>query len=99
MTISVKEQLERIKSGAEEVLPEAELVRKLERSVATGKPLRVKMGFDPSAPDIHLGHAVGLRKLRIFQARRVARQCRRIGRCDMPSGAGLLRPDHRATDC
>ena len=67
MTKPVQEQLERIKSGSEEVLPEAELVKKLERSVATGKPLRVKMGFDPSAPDIHLGHAVGLRKLRIFQ--------------------------------
>lgn len=64
---SVEEQLEAIKSGTEEVLPEEELVKKLERSLASGKPLRVKMGFDPSAPDIHLGHTVGLRKLRTFQ--------------------------------
>jgi tyrosyl-tRNA synthetase len=64
---SVAEQLEAIKSGTEEILPEEELVQKLERSVASGKPLRVKMGFDPSAPDIHLGHTVGLRKLRVFQ--------------------------------
>ena len=64
---SVGEQLEAIKSGTEEVLPEAELLQKLERSVASEKPLRVKMGFDPSAPDIHLGHTVGLRKLKTFQ--------------------------------
>jgi tyrosyl-tRNA synthetase len=67
MAGSVREQLERIRSGAEEILPEDELVKKLERSLAEGRPLRVKMGFDPSAPDIHLGHAVGLRKLRTFQ--------------------------------
>ncbi len=60
-------QLEVIGSGAEEVLPQEELVRKLERSVRTGAPLRVKQGFDPTAPDIHLGHTVGLRKLRQFQ--------------------------------
>jgi tyrosyl-tRNA synthetase len=67
MTVPVREQLERIRAGAEEIIPEDELVRKLERSLASGEPLRVKMGFDPSAPDIHLGHAVGLRKLRVFQ--------------------------------
>jgi len=67
MTVPVREQLERIRTGTEEVLPEEELVRKLERSAASGTPLRIKMGFDPSAPDIHLGHAVGLRKLRTFQ--------------------------------
>jgi tyrosyl-tRNA synthetase len=67
MTIPVREQLARIRERTEELIPEEELARKLERSVATGAPLRVKMGFDPSAPDIHLGHAVGLRKLRAFQ--------------------------------
>jgi tyrosyl-tRNA synthetase len=63
----VREQLEAIKAGTEDVLPEEELVKKLERAVAEGTSLRVKMGFDPSAPDIHLGHTVGLRKLRVFQ--------------------------------
>ena len=63
----VREQLEAIRLGTEEIVPEEDLVRKLERFVATKEPLRVKMGFDPSAPDIHLGHAVGLRKLRLLQ--------------------------------
>ena len=67
MHAKVREQLETIRLGTEEIVPEEDLVRKLERFVATGKPLRVKMGFDPSAPDIHLGHAVGLRKLRVLQ--------------------------------
>ena len=60
-------QLAVIRAGTEEILPEAEFVRKLERSLATGTPLRVKQGFDPTAPDIHLGHTIGLRKLRAFQ--------------------------------
>jgi len=63
----VREQLDAIRLGTEEIVPEEDLVKKLERFVATKKPLRVKMGFDPSAPDIHLGHAVGLRKLRLLQ--------------------------------
>lgn len=62
-----EQQLEIIRSGAEEVIPEAELLQKLRKSVLTGRPLRIKQGFDPTAPDIHLGHAVGLRKLRQFQ--------------------------------
>lgn len=65
--MSPEEQLKIIRSGAEEIIPEAELLKKLEKSVRTGQPLRVKQGFDPTAPDIHLGHAVGLRKLRQFQ--------------------------------
>jgi tyrosyl-tRNA synthetase len=64
---SPREQLEILKLGTEEILPEAELLKKLERAVRTGTPLRVKQGFDPTAPDIHLGHAVGLRKLLQFQ--------------------------------
>jgi tyrosyl-tRNA synthetase len=63
----LERQLAVIRVGTEEILPEAEFVRKLERSIATGAPLRVKQGFDPTAPDIHLGHTIGLRKLRAFQ--------------------------------
>src|SRR6476659_10151270 len=65
--LSVREQLERIKRGAEQIVPEAELREKLKRSVATGKPLRVKYGIDPTGIDVHLGHTVPLRKLRLFQ--------------------------------
>jgi tyrosyl-tRNA synthetase len=67
MPVAVREQLAAIRAGTAEIIPENDLARKLERSAAAGKPLRVKMGFDPSAPDIHLGHAVGMRKLRVFQ--------------------------------
>ncbi|HZI89485.1 MAG TPA: tyrosine--tRNA ligase, partial [Candidatus Polarisedimenticolia bacterium] len=63
----VERQLEVIRSGVEELIPEEELVRKLERSLQTRTPLRIKQGFDPTAPDIHLGHTIGLRKLRQFQ--------------------------------
>lgn len=62
-----EEQLERLAAGTEEILPEGELLRRLQQSAAERRPLRVKQGFDPTAPDIHLGHAVGLRKLRQFQ--------------------------------
>ena len=65
--ISVKEQLNIIKRGTEEILPEKELVDKLERSIKSGKPLIVKLGCDPSTPDLHIGHGVVLRKLRHFQ--------------------------------
>ena len=64
---AVGEQLEIIRRGAVEVLPEEELVRKLERSREAGTPLIVKQGFDPTRPDLHIGHAVSLRKLREFQ--------------------------------
>ncbi len=60
-------QLEQIRRGVEEIIPEEDLVRKLERSLKTGKPLIVKLGCDPSRPDLHIGHAVVLRKLRQFQ--------------------------------
>ena len=63
----VERQLEVIRSGIEELIPESEMAKKLERSIATKTPLRVKQGFDPTAPDIHLGHTIGLRKLRQFQ--------------------------------
>lgn len=61
------EQLRIIKRGTEEIISEPELLEKLKKSRDTGKPLRVKAGFDPTAPDLHLGHCVLLRKLREFQ--------------------------------
>lgn len=64
---SVAEQLEIIRSNVVDLLPEEDLIKKLERSVATGKPLTIKLGLDPSRPDIHIGHAVVLNKLRQFQ--------------------------------
>ncbi|MFZ3262889.1 MAG: tyrosine--tRNA ligase [Terriglobales bacterium] len=63
----VDEQLAYIKKGAAEIVKESELRAKLERSLKTGKPIRVKAGFDPTAPDLHLGHTVLLRKLKHFQ--------------------------------
>ena len=65
--LTAQEQLEIIKRGTAEVIVESDLLKKLERSVATGKPLRVKAGFDPTAPDIHVGHTVLLNKMRQFQ--------------------------------
>ena len=63
----VDEQLTYIKKGSSEIIRESELRSKLEKSRASGKPLRVKAGFDPTAPDLHLGHTVLLRKLKHFQ--------------------------------
>ena len=63
----VDEQLAYIKKGSAEIIRESELRAKLERSCAADKPLRVKAGFDPTAPDLHLGHTVLLRKLKHFQ--------------------------------
>jgi tyrosyl-tRNA synthetase len=63
----VDEQLTYIKKGSSEIIRESELRSKLEKSLASGKPLRVKAGFDPTAPDLHLGHTVLLRKLKHFQ--------------------------------
>src|SRR5712671_555296 len=63
----VEEQLAYVKKGVAEIIPEAELKAKLEASLKTGKPLRVYLGVDPTAPDIHLGHTVVLRKLKHFQ--------------------------------
>jgi tyrosyl-tRNA synthetase len=63
----VEEQLAYIKKGVAEIIPENELIAKLEASRKTGKPLRVYLGVDPTAPDLHLGHTVVLRKLKHFQ--------------------------------
>ena len=65
--LSAKEQIDIIKRGAVEIIVEDDLLKRLEKSVAKGQPLRVKAGFDPTAPDIHLGHTVLLNKMRQFQ--------------------------------
>ena len=65
--LSVDKQLAIIKRGAEEILPERELREKIKRSIKDNKPLIVKLGCDPSRPDLHIGHSVVLRKLRDFQ--------------------------------
>jgi tyrosyl-tRNA synthetase len=65
--MTIEEQLEFLRKGAAEIIREEDLKTKLEKSQKTGKPLRVKLGADPTAPDIHLGHTVVIRKLRQFQ--------------------------------
>src|SRR5215218_992562 len=65
--MTIDEQLSHVGKGTMEIIREAELRAKLEKSAATGKPLRVKLGADPTAPDIHLGHTVVIRKLQAFQ--------------------------------
>lgn len=65
--MNLKEQLKIIKRGTVEILTEDELTKKLEKSISTGVPLKVKAGFDPTAPDIHLGHTVLIHKVRQFQ--------------------------------
>lgn len=64
---SLHEQMDIIRSGAVEILPEEEIVQKVERSIKENKPLTIKLGCDPSRPDLHIGHAVVLNKLRQFQ--------------------------------
>jgi len=65
--MTIDEQVSYLRKGTVEIIRESELRAKLEKSAATGKPLRVKLGADPTAPDIHLGHTVVIRKLRAFQ--------------------------------
>ena len=62
-----KKQLDYIKKGCVEIIPEDDLLRKLERSLREKQPLKIKVGFDPTAPDLHLGHTVILRKMKHFQ--------------------------------
>jgi len=64
---SVDEQLEYIQKGAAEIIPLPALRERIEKSLASGKPMRIKAGFDPTAPDLHLGHTVLIRKLKHFQ--------------------------------
>ena len=65
--LTPEKQLEIIKRGAVEIIVEADFLKKLERSYSENRPLRIKAGFDPTAPDIHLGHTVLLEKMRQFQ--------------------------------
>lgn len=65
--MTIDEQLSYLRKGTVDIIPENELRAKLEKSARTGKPLRVKLGADPTAPDIHLGHTVVIRKLHAFQ--------------------------------
>jgi len=65
--ISAEDQLAEIKRGTEEILLEKDLLAKLKRSEQTGKPLVVKAGFDPTAPDLHLGHTLVMQKMALFQ--------------------------------
>jgi tyrosyl-tRNA synthetase len=66
-TIPVGEQLNHIRRGSVDIIREEELLEKLKKAQKTGKPLRVKAGFDPTAPDIHVGHTVLIRKMKHFQ--------------------------------
>src|SRR5215216_2535355 len=65
--MTVDDQLAYLTKGCVDVVRNAELRQKLERSAATGRPLVVKVGFDPTAPDLHLGHTVLIRKMKHFQ--------------------------------
>ncbi|MBC7900897.1 MAG: tyrosine--tRNA ligase, partial [Saprospiraceae bacterium] len=65
--MTIDEQISYLKKGSVDLIREEDLRKKLERSANTGKPLRIKLGADPTAPDIHIGHTVVIRKLRAFQ--------------------------------
>ena len=67
IAMTIDEQIQYLSKGTAEIIRESELRAKLEESAKTGRPLRVKLGVDPTAPDIHLGHTVVIRKLRAFQ--------------------------------
>jgi len=67
MTESIQQQIQFLTKGCVDVIPAEALEKKLRRSIESGKPLTVKVGFDPSAPDLHLGHTVIIRKMRHFQ--------------------------------
>ena len=67
MIKSVGEQMDRIRRGAADILPEQELAERVEEAIEHDRPLRVKLGLDPTAPDIHVGNALPLHKLRVFQ--------------------------------
>ena len=67
LTDGVREALSVTLRGCEELIPQADWVKKLSQSETTGKPLRIKLGLDPTAPDIHIGHTVVLNKMRQLQ--------------------------------
>ncbi len=68
MNVSAEDQLKELKRGTDEILNEKDLLEKLKRAVAKNQPLTIKAGFDPTAPDLHLGHTVVLQKMRQFQS-------------------------------
>lgn len=91
----VKEQMDLIKRGVFEIIPEEDLLQKIERSIKENKPLNIKLGCDPSRPDLHIGHAVVLRKLAQFQ--QLGHQAILIigdftGMIGDPSGRNVTRP-------
>ena len=67
LSTEIKEQAAKLRRGTASIVPDIGLEEKLAKSAKTGKPLNIKLGLDPTAPDIHLGFAVVLRKLRQFQ--------------------------------
>lgn len=92
---SLNEQMDIIKRGVVEIIPEDELVRKIEKSIKTSKPLNIKLGCDPSRPDLHIGHSVVIRKLAQFQE--IGHQAILIigdftGMIGDPSGRNATRP-------
>lgn len=91
----ITEQVDLIKRGTFEIIPEDDLLKKLERSISEGKPLKIKLGCDPSRPDLHIGHSVVLRKLAQFQT--LGHQAILIigdftGMIGDPSGRNVTRP-------
>jgi tyrosyl-tRNA synthetase len=92
---TINEQIDLIKRGTFEIIPEEDLLKKLERSITDGKPLNIKLGCDPSRPDLHIGHSVVLRKLAQFQS--LGHQAILIigdftGMIGDPSGRNVTRP-------
>ncbi|HOM65183.1 MAG TPA: tyrosine--tRNA ligase [Ignavibacteriales bacterium] len=99
---SVNEQMDLIKRGAVEIIPEVELVKKIENSIKNIKPLRIKLGCDPTRPDLHLGHSVVLRKLAQFQS--LGHQAVLIigdftGMIGDPTGRNITRPSLTLEEC
>ena len=86
--LTPEEQLHIISSGTAQIVPESALLEKLKR----GKPLNIKLGVDPTAPDIHIGHAVPLRKLRQFQDLTRSRSSSETVRRSSATRLGATRP-------
>jgi tyrosyl-tRNA synthetase len=70
MNYTIEEQISLIERGTVDVISREDLVRKLKKSRESGTPLKIKTGFDPTAPDLHLGHTVLIQKMKHFQDRR-----------------------------
>jgi tyrosyl-tRNA synthetase len=92
---AINEQIDLIKRGTFEIIPEEDLIKKLERSITEEKPLNIKLGCDPSRPDLHIGHSVVLRKLAQFQSlghRAILIIGDFTGMIGDPSGRNVTRP-------